>query len=80
VSAKSALSSKNGFSAYLVVEDKEANSVRAEYVLKSWNDFEAFASKSKTHENHGAERKGPAEIIKIRAIDGFLGREDRSKL
>lgn len=78
--AKSALSSGTSFSAFTVVEDKENGSVRAEYVLKSWNDFETYASKSKDHGNNGAERTGPAEIVKIRPIDGFIGREGRSKL
>ena len=55
-----------------VVEDKETNGVRAEYVFDSWKSYDAF---EKTDAAKGAE-----SVVKIRAIDGFLGREDKSKL
>lgn len=78
--AQEALSKGGDLNVFIVAEDKESNSIRAEYVLKSWDAFEHFASRSTSHANFEAEKMGPTEVVKIRPIDGFIGREDKSKL
>ena len=47
-----------------------------EYVFDSWKSYDAF-EKTDTGK---ALSKGAESVVKIRAIDGFLGREDKSKL
>jgi hypothetical protein len=60
----------------VVVEDKETNGARAEYVFHSWKDYEDFEQT----EAAKAVLKGVESVVRIRAIDGFLGRDDKSKL
>ncbi|KAH7355982.1 hypothetical protein BKA66DRAFT_515729 [Pyrenochaeta sp. MPI-SDFR-AT-0127] len=72
---KSASSSVKELNLSIVVEDKETNSIRAEYVLDSWGAIEGFRYLA-SEEN----RTGEVDAVKIRVIDGYIGREDRSKL
>ncbi|KAF2818623.1 hypothetical protein CC86DRAFT_472688 [Ophiobolus disseminans] len=60
----------------LVVEDKETSGVRAEYVFDSWKSYEAFEKTDAAK----AILKSAKNVVKIRAIDGFLGREEKSRL
>jgi hypothetical protein len=59
-----------------VVEDKETNGVRTQIVMDSWESYEKFeksdAAKCLT--------TNASSVVKIKAIAGFLGREDKSKL
>lgn len=72
-----AFGSVKGLGSVIVAEDREGKSVRAEYVFKGWEEFESFAAKGKKHGGRGGE----AEIVKIKGVDGFLGREEgRSRL
>ncbi|KAL6711390.1 hypothetical protein ACN47E_004324 [Coniothyrium glycines] len=73
-----AFETAEGLRAVVVVDDKETQSVRAEYVFRNWEEWDNFAAKGNSHDEIAG--KGPAEIVKIRAIDGFLGREGGSKL
>jgi hypothetical protein len=57
----------------VIVEDAGTNGVRAQYVLNDWKSYEAF-------EAAGAVVKEAESVVKIRPINGFLGREDKSKL
>ncbi|CAO2652073.1 Nn.00g003560.m01.CDS01 [Neocucurbitaria sp. VM-36] len=74
-----ALSSVKGFNVFTVAEDKESNSVRAVYVLDGWKSFEEFQSLG-VGDRTEKDRTGVAEAVKIRAVDGFVKREGRSKL
>lgn len=79
--AKSASSSVKGFNVFTVVEDKETNSVRAEYVLDSWEALGEVQSLGVAEKNKdNAKNRTSVDAVKIRAIAGFIGREDRSKL
>jgi hypothetical protein len=69
--ANTAMSSVEGLSVFNVAEDKEADSVRVECVLKDWD---VFAELQKTVLNG---KQSAMEIIKFRPIDGFVDREDR---
>ena len=77
--AERALSSVKGFNVFTVAEDKESNSVRAVYVLDGWKSVEEF-QRSGVEENSEKDRSGVAETVKIKAVDGFIKREDKSKL
>lgn len=77
--AKEISDNTKGFSSVIVVEDRESNSVREEYVLQSWGDFEAIAARYKSHDSDNASRV-PTDIVKVKAVAGFLGRDDKSKL
>ncbi|KAF1849224.1 uncharacterized protein K460DRAFT_415630 [Cucurbitaria berberidis CBS 394.84] len=72
--ARTAIGGVKGFNLFMVVEDKDASSVRAVYVLDSWGAYKEFEQGS------GVNKTGVAELVKIKAVDGFIGREDRSKL
>jgi hypothetical protein len=64
-----------GLNFVAVVEDEETKGVRTEMILDGWRSYEAFetgAGQSVT--------KAANEAVKIRPIEGFLGREDKSKL
>lgn len=78
--AEEAFSSSTPMSVFMVVDDQETKSVRAEYVLRSWSAFEEFAKNMEDYRGYGTGSIGSAELVKIRAIDGFIGREDKSKL
>lgn len=60
----------------IIVEDKETKGVRAQYVLKDWKSYDTFESA----ETAKTVAKGAESVVKIRPINGFLGREGKSKL
>jgi hypothetical protein len=66
--------SVKGVNAFTVVEDRETNSTRVECVLNSWDAFAGY------QEFMVDGRRDGAEVVKIRPIDGFVGRENSSKL
>lgn len=68
------MKSVKGVAAFTVVEDREANSTRVECVLQSWD---AFAEYQKFMIDG---RRDAAEVVKVRPIDGFVGRDSSSKL
>jgi hypothetical protein len=76
---ESAFKSVTGLKKFVVSEDKVSNSVRTEYVLESWEQYEAFL-KSGVRKAHQEGSKIIANDVKVRAIAGFLGREGKSKL
>lgn len=77
--AETALKEVNGFNKFVVVEDNANNSVRTEYILEHAEQYEAFL-KSKVMKAHQEGSRSVAKEVKVRAIAGFLGREERSKL
>lgn len=75
--AQTAIAKIKGFNVVTVAEDTEKNSVRAVYVLDSWEAFEQFHASGageKNREHNGKDRNGVAEAVKVRAVDGFIGR------
>ncbi|KAL1798099.1 hypothetical protein ACET3X_002136 [Alternaria dauci] len=68
------MESVKGVVAFTVVEDREANSTRVEAVLQSWDAFAQY------QEFMIDGRKDGAGVVKVRPIDGFVGREGASKL
>jgi hypothetical protein len=66
--------SVKGVAAFAVVEDRESNSTRVECVLQSWD---ALAEYTKFMIDG---RRDAAEVVQVRPIDGFIGRESASKL
>lgn len=68
------MKSVEGVSTFTVVEDHEANSTRVEAVLQSWDAFAEY------QEFLIDGRQDGAVVVKIRPIDGFVGRESASKL
>lgn len=72
--AEARVSKVNGVSLFAVVEDSEANGIRVQCVAQDWD---AFANFQTSVLDDGA---GHAEMVKIRPVDGFLGREDTYKL
>ncbi|KAJ4376018.1 hypothetical protein N0V83_001298 [Neocucurbitaria cava] len=74
-----ALSSVKGFHVFVAAEDKESSSVRAVYVLDGWKAAEEF-EKSGIEKQTEKDRAGGVETVKIRAVDGYVKRDDRSKL
>jgi hypothetical protein len=68
------MKSVKGVAAFTVAEDREADSTRVECVLR---DSDAFAE----YEQFMIDgRRDGAEVIQVRPIDGFVGRESSSKL
>jgi hypothetical protein len=59
-----------------LVEDKETNGVRIQIVMDSWKSYEKF---EKTDKAKGLTTNA-SSVVKIKAIAGFLCREDKSKL
>jgi hypothetical protein len=68
------MKSVKGVSAFTVVEDQEVNSMRVEAVLQSWDAFAEYQDFMIDGRQDGAV------MVKIRPIDGFVGRESTSKL
>jgi hypothetical protein len=68
------LKSINGVAAFTVVEDREADCTRVECVLQR---SDAFAEYEKFMVDG---RRDGAEVVQVRPIDGFVGRESSSKL
>jgi hypothetical protein len=68
------MNSVKGVSAFTVVEDQEANSTRVEAVLQSWDAFAEY------QEFLIDGRQDGAVVVRLRPIDGFVGRENASKL
>ncbi|KAI4709858.1 hypothetical protein J4E89_005087 [Alternaria sp. Ai002NY15] len=68
------MKSVKGVSSFTVVEDREAKSTRVESVLQSWDSFAAY------QEFMVDGRRDGADLVKIRPIDGFVGRDSSSKL
>lgn len=81
--AGESVKSIKGFNVWTVAEDKEASSVRAIYVGDSWESFDTFHKSGvaqRNQEHNGKDRTGVQGAVKIKVVDGFVGREDRSKL
>ena len=72
--AEISMSKAKGVSVFAVVEDKEGNSIRMQCVAQDWN---AFADLQSSVLDGSLDR---IETVKIRPIDGFLGREGGYKL
>ena len=72
--AEISMSKTKGVNVFSVVEDKEGNSIRMQCVAQDWN---AFADLQSSVLDGSA---GPIERVKIRPINGFLGREGGHKL
>ena len=68
------MNSVKGVSAFTVVKDQEANSTRVEAVLQSWDAFAEY------QEFLIDGRQDGAVVVRLRPIDGFVGRENASKL
>ena len=68
------MNSVKGVSAFTVVKDQEANSTRVEAVLQSWDAFAEY------QEFLIDGRQDGAVVVELRPIDGFVGRENASKL
>ncbi|KAG9193957.1 hypothetical protein G6011_03992 [Alternaria panax] len=68
------MKSVNSIFIFTVVEDHEANSTRVEAVLQDWDAFTGY------EEFMIEGRRDTAEVVKVRPIDGFVGRESASKL
>jgi hypothetical protein len=77
--AESALKGVTGFNKFVVTEDKASNSVRTECVLENWEQYETFLESGVT-KAHQEGSQSIAKDVKVRAIAGFLGREEKSKL
>lgn len=64
---------------YAVCEDKEANCVRTVEVYESWEFVDKVHLKSeaiaRNQELNGKDRTGVQGAVRVRAVDGFLGRE-----
>lgn len=69
---------------YTVCEDKEGNSVRTVEVYENWDFLESVHVKNeaikRNQEQNGRDRTGVKGAVRVKAIDGFLGREERYKL
>ena len=69
---------------YTVGEDKEGMSVRTVEVYESWESLEKVHAQGeavkKNQEQNGRERSAVHGAVRVRAVDGFLGREGRSRL
>ncbi|RMZ70747.1 Dimeric alpha-beta barrel [Pyrenophora seminiperda CCB06] len=72
--AETLITQAKGISFFAVVEDKDANSIRVQCVAEDWNSFASFQTSVLD------DSAGHVETVKIRPIDGFLGREGRYKL
>lgn len=72
--AEASVGKVDGVSLFAVVEDKDANGIRVQCVAQDWD---AFANFQASVLDSGT---GHVEMVKIRPIDGFLGREDKHKL
>lgn len=68
------MKSLKGVNSFTVVADREAKSTRVECVLQSWDSFAAY------QEFMVDGRRDGADLVKIRPIDGFTGRDSMSKL
>ncbi|KAI4676293.1 uncharacterized protein J4E88_007207 [Alternaria novae-zelandiae] len=68
------MKSVKGVNSFTVVADREAKSTRVECVLQSWDSFAAY------QEFMVDGRRDGADVVKIRPIYGFTGRDSSSKL
>lgn len=69
--AENTINEDEGLDSVIVTQDKEGQSVRAQYVWKDWEAWERWAAKGKRHSD---DTSGLAEIVKIKGVHGFLGR------
>lgn len=69
---------------YTVGEDKEGQSVRTVEMYESWAFFDKVHGKGeavvKNQEQNGRDRTPVHGAVRVRAIDGYLGRETKSRL
>jgi quinol monooxygenase YgiN len=69
---------------YTVGEGKETDSVRTVEVYESWKFLDKVHVKSeavaRNQEQNGRDRTAVHGAVRVRAVDGFLGREERSRL
>lgn len=69
---------------YTVGEDKDGESVRTVEVYESWDFLDKVHGKgeavAKNQEQNGRDRTAVHGAVRLRAVDGFLGREEKSRL
>lgn len=69
---------ESGTKGFTVADDKEASCVRTMVVYESWEAAESVhKGKEANIERGGTSGQG---AVRVRAVDGFLGREERGKL
>jgi hypothetical protein len=69
---------------YTVGADKEGETVRTVEMYESWEFFDKVHGKSeavaRNQKHNGRDRTAVHGAVRVRPIDGFLGREERPKL